>query len=65
MRQQARVLRKEKHENMLEWIDDNKIADKSDNETWWDKSKDIGERRETEMITRQGQAIETKMDITK
>ena len=32
---------------MLEWKIQNKTADKSDNKTWKDKSKDIGQRKET------------------
>ena len=31
---------------MLGWKDEKKIVDKSDNATWKDKSKVIGERRE-------------------
>ena len=36
-----------KHGNRLGWKDQNKIADKSINATWRDKSKDTGKKKKT------------------
>ena len=49
----------------LGWEDQNKTADESNNTTWGDTSKDTGEKRETQKIPKQGQAIQTKRDIPK
>ena len=38
---------KKKIGHILEWKDQNKTADKFDNATWRDKSKDFGENKET------------------
>ena len=35
------------HEGMLGWKNQSETADRVDNAIWRDKSKDIGERRET------------------
>ena len=35
------------YEDMLVWIDQNKAANNSENATWREKSKDIGERKDT------------------
>ena len=39
------------HKDMLGWKDQNKTADKSDNTTGRNKSKDIGKRRKTQKIS--------------
>ena len=43
----------------------NKTAGKSDYSTRRDKSKDSGEKRESENISRQDKTIQTKQDIPK
>ena len=45
--------------------DQNKTIVKSNNTTLGDKSKDIGEWSETQLITTQGHAIQTKQVIPK
>ena len=52
------------HKYTTEWKN-RKTTDKSDKTTRRIKSKDICERRETQMISRQSQAIQTKQDIPK
>ena len=54
-----------KHKDIFRWKEQNETADKSDNTTWRDKPKDIGERRELQKILGQGQAMQTKQDIPK
>ena len=48
---------------MLGEKDKNKTADKSENAT--DKCKDLGERNETQKISKQGQPIQAKQVIPK
>ena len=45
---------------MLRWKDQNKTVNDSSNAIWWDKSKDIDEKKDTKEILRQGQAIQQK-----
>ena len=56
---QANVQRRKTHKISLEIKDKNKRDDKSDNTTGRNNS-DIDERRETQKILGQGQAIQTK-----
>ena len=49
----------------LEWKDENKTVDKSDNRTGRNKSENIGERRGTQKIAGQTQALQRKQDIPK
>ena len=57
--QRAKMLKKEKLTGISCDVK-SKTAEKSDNSTWRDESKDIGKRRKTQEIPRQGQSIQTK-----
>ena len=55
------MIRQEKtRKDMLIWKDQNNTADKSDNATLSDKSRDINERMETCITARRDQVMQSK-----
>ena len=52
-------------EDMLGWKDQDKTENKSEYLTWRDKAKDVGERKETQTISREGKVLLRKQDILK
>ena len=65
MQQEAKAIKGKTQKDILVWKDQNKTADKFDNTIWRDKPKDIDERKETQKMLRQSQAIQTKQDVPK
>ena len=60
LQQQAKILRKRKHESNRKKKKLKLTADKSDDSTGRIKSKNIGERRKTQKVPGQNQTIQTK-----
>ena len=58
--------KEETHKNAIDWKDQKTTtAVNSDDKSGRDKSKDVQERKETQKIPWQGQAVQTKQELSK